>query len=158
MNCATKICWQSAKAARESHRGHSSAIPKKENRPLFISPLNKTDMARIYYKHNGKIHSSDTTKHEFAYLTGGKYHKGFSSPDQDLSDCLNLNYENGAPMLGRKTALRQFQLLLHNYKDERSKKAFLEKMQQHYLKEDEYLSPYVGILRWYIDKKLKRCT
>ena len=61
-------------------------------------------------------------------------------------------------MLGRKTALRQFQLLLHNYKDERCKKAFLEKMQQHYLKEDEYLSPYVGILRWYIDKKLKRCT
>lgn len=85
----SQIYWQSAKA------------------------LNKTDMARIYYKYNGEIHFSDTTKHEFAYVTGGKYHKGFSSPDQDLSDCLNLNYENGSPMLGRKTTLSQFQLLLH---------------------------------------------
>lgn len=133
-----------------------SCDTKKGNRPLFISPLSRTDMNRIYYKNNGEIHSFDDTGYEFTYVKAGKHHKGFSTPDQDLSDCLNLNYENGAPMAGRKSALRKFQVLLHRYRDDRSKKAFLEKMQQYYLKEDEFLPPYVGILRWYIEKKLKK--
>lgn len=134
-----------------------SCDTKKENRPIFISPLNETDMHRIYYSNNGEIHSSDHTKHEFEYRdSSGKYHKSCSSPEQDLQECLNLNYENGSPMMGRKAALRKFQEKLQPYKDTKSKKAFLEKMQRLYAEQKEYIEPYIGILRWYIDKKLKQ--
>lgn len=134
-----------------------SCDTKKENRPIFISPLNKSDMNRIYYNNNGEIHSSDTTKHKFEYQDSiGRYHSGYTSPEEDIHECLNLNYENGAPLLGRKTALRQFQKLLHPYKDKKSKRIFLEKMQRMYSEQNEYMEPYVGIVRWYIEKKLKQ--
>lgn len=94
------------------------------NRPIFISPLNKSDMNRIYYGNNGEIHSSDTTKHKFEYQdSAGKHHTGYTSPEQDIHECLNLN---------------------------------LEKMQKTYSEQNEYMEPYVGIIRWYIEKKLKQ--
>ena len=134
-----------------------SCDTKKENRPIFINPLSKSDMDRIYYNNNGEIHSSDTTKYNFKYKDNiGRYHTGITSPDQDICECLNLNYENGSPMMGRKTALRKFQKLLHPYKNKKSKRVFLEKMQRKYFEQSEYLEPYVGILRWYIEKKLKQ--
>lgn len=134
-----------------------SCDTKKENRPMFISPLNKADMNRIYYSTNGEIHSADHTQHEFEYVdSAGKHHKGSSSPEQDLHECLNLNYKNGMPMMGRKAALRKFQELLRPYKDKQSKRAFLEKMQEFYSRKNEYLEPYSGILCWYIDKKLSQ--
>ncbi|NDO50695.1 TIGR02646 family protein [Lachnospiraceae bacterium MD335] len=134
-----------------------SCDTKKENRPIFINPLNKSDMNRIYYNNSGEIHSSDTTEYEFEYYDStGKYHSGYTSPEQDIHVSLNLNYENGAPLLGRKTALRKFQQLLHPYKDKKSKRLFLEKMQRVYSEQSEYMEPYVGIVRWYIEKKLNQ--
>lgn len=44
---------------------------KKGNKPIFINPLNKTDMDRIYYKMNGEIHSRDTIRYEFEYAIVG---------------------------------------------------------------------------------------
>lgn len=130
---------------------------KKGNRPIFISPLSKSDMQRIYYNNSGEIHSSDTTKYKFEFQdSNGRYHSGYTSPERDIHECLNLNYENGAPMIGRKTALRKFQKLLHPYKDKKSKRAFLEKMKRTYSVQSEYMEPYVGIIRWYIDKKLSQ--
>lgn len=130
---------------------------KKENRPIFINPLSKSDMNRIYYNNSGEIHFSDIAKYKFEYQDSiGRHHSGYTSPDQDIHECLNLNYENGAPMLGRKTALRKFQKLLHPYKDKKSKRVFLEKMQRIYSVQSEYMEPYVGIIRWYIDKKLSQ--
>lgn len=36
----------------------------------------------------------DTTECEFEYTdSSGKSHRGITSPDKDLEDCLNLNYE-----------------------------------------------------------------
>lgn len=136
-----------------------SCDTKKENRPIFISPLNKADMDRIYFSNSGAVHSYDITNYKYSYKDStGRLYEGYTSPDQDLGDALNLNYDNGAPMLGRKAALRKFQQMLKPYKDAKSKKAFLKKMQKTYSEEQEYLEPYVGILRWYIDKKLKQCT
>ena len=87
-----------------------SCDTKKGNRQIFINPLNKSDMERIYYSNSGEIHSSDTTSHKFEYQDStGRAHSGYTSPEQDIQECLNLNYENGAPLLGRKTALREFQ-------------------------------------------------
>lgn len=134
-----------------------SCDTKKENRPIFISPLSKADMDRIYYNNSGEVHSSDTTQYKFEYQDSiGKHHTGYTSPEQDICECLNLNYENGAPLMGRKTALRTFQKLLHPYKNKKNKRVFLEKMQRTYSEQSEYLEPYVGILRWYIEKKLKQ--
>ncbi len=134
-----------------------SCDTRKGNRPIFISPLNKTDMHRIYYSNNGAIHSNDHTQYEYTYADqNGKYHNGCSSPEQDLQERLNLNYKNGNPMIGRKTALRKFQEMLHPYKDVKSKRAFLERMQKFYAEPKGYLEPYCGILRWYINKKLSQ--
>lgn len=134
-----------------------SCDTKKGNRPIFISPLSKSDMDRIYYNNSGEVHSSDTTQYKFEYQDSiGKHHTGYTSPEQDICECLNLNYENGAPLMGRKTALRTFQKLLHPYKNKKNKRVFLEKMQRTYSEQSEYLEPYVGILRWYIEKKLKQ--
>lgn len=134
-----------------------SCDTKKENRPIFVNPLSKSDMNRIYYNNSGEIHSSDITKYNFEYQDSiGRHYSGITSPDQDICECLNLNYENGAPMMGRKTALRKFQKLLHRYKDKKSKRVFLEKMQRIYSEQSDYLEPYVGILRWYVEKKLKQ--
>ena len=131
---------------------------KKENRPLYISPLSQRDMSRIYYSNNGEVHSYDLTEREFSYIdSNGKKREGYTSPDQDLQDCLNLNYEKGTPMMGRRTALRKFQKELHPYKSDKSKRNFLEKMKSFYSEPRDELEPYVGILRWYIDKKLKQC-
>ncbi len=134
-----------------------SCDTKKGNRPIFINPLCKSDMNRIYYDNSGEIHSSDTTKYVFEYWDSiGKHHSGYTSPEQDIHEGLNLNYENGAPILGRKTALRKFQKLLHPYKDKKSKRVFLEKMQRVYSVQSEFMEPYVGIIRWYIQKKLNQ--
>lgn len=98
----------------------------------------------------------DTTECEFEYTdSSGKVHRGITSPDKDLEDCLNLNYENGIPLAGRKAALRKFQEKLRPYKDDRSKREFLMKMQDFYLQPREFQAQYVGILRWYINKKLR---
>lgn len=134
-----------------------SCDTKKANRPLFINPLSEADMKRIYYGNNGEIHSTDMTEYVFTYEDNiGRRHEGRTSPERDLQECLNLNYKNGIPMMGRRTALRKFQQLLHPYKDAKSKKTFLKKMRKIYAEEQEYLEPYIGILRWYIDKKLKQ--
>lgn len=134
-----------------------SCDTKKGNRPIFINPLSKSDMSRIYYTNSGEVHSFDTTKFEFEYRDStGRYHRGYTTPDQDIEDGLNLNYENGAPMMGRRVALRKFQQLLHPYKDKKRKRVFLEKMQRLYSEQTEYMEPYVGILLWYIDKKLRQ--
>ena len=101
---------------------------KKGNRPLCIDPLSRRDMSRIYYSNSGEVHSYDVTQHEFSYMDStGKIQEGYTSPDQDLQDCLNLNYKNGIPMMGRRAALRKFQEMLRPYKDDRSKRNFLEK-------------------------------
>lgn len=134
-----------------------SCDTKKGNRPIFVNPLNKSDMNRIYYNNSGEVHSYDITEYDFEYQdSNGKYHTGYTTPDQDIRESLNLNYENGAPMLGRKTALRKFQKLLHPYKDKKSKRVFLEKMKKKYSEQGEYLEPYIGIVRWYIEKKLNQ--
>lgn len=136
-----------------------SCDTQKGSRPICISPLSRSDMSRIFYSNSGKIFSTDTERYDVSYWDRtGEYHEDYTSPNEDIGHRLNLNYENGAPLIGRRVALRKFQQLLHPYKDGKSKKAFLEKMQQVYTAQEEYLVPYVGILRWYIDKKLKQVT
>ena len=94
---------------------------KKKDTHIFISPLRKGDMKRIFYSNSGEIHSSDTTTYEYEYRDcNGKICKRLSNPNQDIELCLNLNYVNGTPLKGRKTALRQFQKCLTPYKNLKS--------------------------------------
>lgn len=130
---------------------------KKGDDKIFVNPLKRSDMDRIYYKNNGEIHSSDTTKYTYQYQDkNGKLHEKWTSPDQDLTETLNLNYENGAPFMGRNRALKTFQKQLSKYKDIGKKKTFLEKMRRKYGERSDERAPYIGILLWYIHKKLKQ--
>lgn len=144
------------KGGEDGPSGARSCDTQKGNRPLFLNPLSKRDMDRIYYTNSGEVHSSDITEYQYEFIDHlGKIHKECTTPDQDLNQCLNLNYINGIPMSGRKTALKRFQEHIHPYKDAKSRDAFLQKMWEFYSKQDDYQEPYVGILRWYIQKKLK---
>lgn len=48
--------------------------------------------------------------------------------------------------------------LMMPYKERNSKRNFLVKMQQIYSQQSDKMEPYVGILRWYIEKKLAQLT
>lgn len=115
---------------------------RKGSDAISISPLNESDMRRIYYSNSGEIHSADTE----------------SDADQDMQNKLNLNYRNGQPFMGREAALKAFKRKLHKYKNDGSAKAFLEKMRDTYAGHSEMMEPYLGVLRWYIDKKLQQYT
>lgn len=113
---------------------------RKGSDEISISPLSETHMKRIYYSNSAEIHSTD------------------QQADLDMQNTLNLNSKNGAPLMGRKAALTAFKKELHKYKDVKATKAFLKKMQSKYAEHTETMNPYVGILRWYIDKKLQQYT
>lgn len=107
---------------------------------ISISPLNESDMRRIYYLNSGEIHSTD------------------ANADRDMQNTLNLNDRNGQPFMRRQAALKSFKHELHKYKNAKSTRAFLKKMQDQYAGHSEMMEPYVGVLRWYIDKKLQKYT
>lgn len=111
---------------------------RKGSNVISINPLKESDMQRIFYSNSGEIHSTDVIA------------------DQDIRDKLNLNDRNGQPFMGRQTALKAFKCKLHKYKDPRNTKAFLKKMQDKYEPYSEMMTPYIGVLRWYIDKKLQK--
>ena len=95
-------------------------------------------MECIYYTSDGKIHSKERVA------------------DNDIQYVLNLNKENGNPLRGRQIALKKFQKELQKFKNNKGTKAFLEKIQKKYEANTKKMTPYIGILRWYINKKLKR--
>ena len=113
---------------------------RKGSDAISISPLNESDMRRIYYSNSGEIHSDDAIA------------------DAEMQNILNLNGQNGIPLMGRKAALKAFKSQLHKYKNDKNTKAFLEKMRDTYAGHSEMMEPYLGVLRWYIDKKLQQYT
>ncbi len=127
---------------------------RKGRKPLSISPLKKEDMDRITYsKGNGWIYSEDTTEYRIQYSEDGIEKTRISTPDKDLSELLNLNA--GEPIRGRLTALNEFRRQLQPYKNAGAKRQFLEKMKSTYSGQKSQKQPYVGILLWYIEEKLK---
>lgn len=128
---------------------------RKGNRPLSLSPLNESDMAKIYYSNSGRIHSEDTSDVELKYENNGIVNSIVTNPDKDLEESLNLNDVYGVILKSRKTALQSLIKKYYSYTKGRDKKQFLEKMKDYYTREEDPKKPYVGILIWYINRKLK---
>jgi len=112
---------------------------RKGNTILQIDPQNQHHMADIFYDGNGKI-----------YIKNKEW-------QADLDDVLNLN----CPELqaGRKAALDGLCAVL--YKENKAKsasKAYLEKRLKFYQEgKDGRLRSYCGILRYYLQKRIRQC-
>ena len=75
--------------------------------------------------------------------------------DADLNEVLNLNCPTGSLIGSRKAALQTIQKNLHGLQSDKAVKNRLLKLRDHYNQPQEELTAYVGIIRWYIDRKLK---
>lgn len=112
----------------------------KQDKKLHLSPLEEADMNTIRYTSNGKMISSNEV-----------YQK-------DLDEVLNLNDPNGYLIKNRKAALEVVRGYLKNHlKSGQTAEALLYKLDAFYSKPNASgeLEEYVGIIRWYIEKKLK---
>ena len=119
---------------------HFTCDAKKENQFLHINPQSKENMETIFYDPQGKIHSNNTNY------------------QQDLDEILNLNDPYGYLVENRKSALEElWKKVASKTKEGESAEALFEKYRDKFcqLDADGKLLEYVGILRWYVDKKLK---
>lgn len=107
---------------------------RKGNREIKINPQKKSDILTIGYTNDGEIKS-----------TNKDYQK-------DFNDTLNLNDSLGLVTL-RKNALGSLKRKLHKRKTHLTRET-IEKIYNTYL-EASTKESYVGILLWYLQKKLK---
>ncbi|MCB8565790.1 HNH endonuclease family protein [Fusobacterium ulcerans] len=107
---------------------------RKGNREIKINPQKKSDILTIGYTNDGEIKS-----------TNEDYQK-------DFNDTLNLNDSLGLVTL-RKNALGSLKRKLHKRKTHLTRET-IEKIYNTY-SEASTKESYVGILLWYLQKKLK---
>ena len=114
----------------------------KKNTPIKINPLNEQHMQTIYYTNNGEIHSENM---DF---------------EKDLTEILNLNNPKGSLLNARSTALkalqREIEKDLRGKTNSMAKLRYFERLWEYYHEHQDVMTEYVGILRWYIDKKLNK--
>ncbi|MGL6131618.1 MAG: retron system putative HNH endonuclease [Fusobacteriaceae bacterium] len=110
---------------------------KKKNRLLTINPQKSEDIETIAYSSNGKIKSSN---HNF---------------DDELNKILNLNYSKGYLIGNRRESLEAIKAYLHKNPGTCSKNE-LRKLYEKFLtkKQDGSYAEYLGIILWYLKKKL----
>lgn len=116
----------------DAHRG---------NKPLTINPWLHSSISAISYNQmTGDIYSDD------------------ADINTDLTITLNLNCVNARLSLNRKAALDSMKkYILKQHKTGLWSDTLLNKIRRQYLSKDEYgkYKPYIGILLWYINKKIK---
>lgn len=113
---------------------------KKKNQVLHIDPQNRADMETIYYDNQGKIYSSN------------------SEYQEDLDKILNLNDINGYLIANRKAALKPLLSKLKSLKPGQSAMPLLDKMKNYCNGVNEHgeAPEYTGILRWYVDRQIRK--
>lgn len=90
-------------------------------------------------------------------MTGDIYSDD-SDINMDLTITLNLNCVNARLSLNRKAALDSMKkYILKQHKTGLWSDTLLNRIRRQYLSKDEYgkYKPYIGILLWYINKKIK---
>lgn len=116
---------------------HRTCDTSKGNQDLHISPLNQSDMTSIYYNSNGRIL---TEKEDL---------------QTELEHIINLN--DVYLVHNRQNALKSLKRMI--YKQCRGKEATRQYWQRIYQKlsskENGEYRPYVGILLWYLKKKVR---
>ncbi len=111
----------------DEHRG---------NTPLTVNPLNEKTLKSIQYLNDGEIISSD------------------ESIQYDLNNTLNLNFYllKGS----RMSQLRKLQEQLKKEKDKGDWKSLAIKYRRKLLEANVEKREYIGILIWYLDKKIRQ--
>lgn len=116
----------------DAHRG---------NRTLTVSPFKPHSIEQIRYSVDGTILSDNP------------------EIEQDLNDVLNLNGEKTPLKLHRKGALDSLKKDLHQKlkgKNHQATMSYLSKLYDHYISPDDgKKKPYLGIILWYLKRKLR---
>jgi len=118
----------------DAHRG---------NTPLTVNPFDQTSIEKIAYRTDGSIYSDDP------------------AINTDLNETLNLNCELGYLIKSRKQAVDALKrYLLEKQPEGRWSNALLTKTKAEYskLSADGAKPEYLGILLFFIEKYLRRCT
>lgn len=110
----------------------------KRDRPLRINPQNLSDMKTIYYDNQGKIYSS-------AY-------------QEELDYILNLNDPFGYLVSNRKAALQPLIQKLSALRPGQDASALLQKWKKYCYEKnvDGEYPEYAGILRWFVDRQIRK--
>ena len=113
---------------------------RKKEQELHINPQDKNDMETIFYDNQGKIYSQN--------------------PDyqKEIDDVLNLNDPYGYLISNRIAALEPLLKRIHDLKPGQDAMPLLRKVERYcYSKNDMQEYPeYVGILRWYVKRQIRR--
>lgn len=134
-NSTNELSYKNLLAVCKGNEGSSkerqTCDTQKGNRPLHINPQKIGDITTIFFTRNGEIKSTN------------------SLFQKDLDDVLNLNDKYGKLISARKSALKALQKKITPMN-----KNQIEKLYTH-LKKAERKMEYVGILLWYLEKKLR---
>lgn len=112
----------------------------KGNQFLHINPQSKEDMDSIYYDNSGKIYSKNPVYQE------------------DIKDVLNLNDPYGYLIGNRKAVINAIIRKLSAARSQQEAKEMLMKWKRKYVKlpDGEEYPEYIGVIRWYVDKQLRK--
>ena len=109
------------------------------NAPITVNPLHPSTLAEIYYQSNGEIHSAN------------------EDVEHDLTVTLNLNCAAVSLPENRKRALQALQYSVgKGYQGKEVPRERLQKLLEHYESESGKKTPYVGVLTFWLRKRLQR--
>lgn len=115
-----------------SSKERQTCDTKKGNRVLHIDPQKIGDISTIFFIRNGEVKSTNLLF------------------QKDLDEVLNLNDKFGNLISARKSALKALQKKITPMNKKQIEKLYNK------LKSAERKIEYVGILLWYLEKKIKR--
>ena len=119
------------KGNKGSSKERQTCDTKKGNRVLHINPQKVGDISTIFFTRNGEVKSTNLLF------------------QKDLDEVLNLNDKFGNLISARKSALKALQKKITPMNKNQIEKLYNK------LKSAERKIEYVGILLWYLKKKIK---
>lgn len=135
-NRTNELSYKNLLAVCKGNEGSSkerqTCDTKKGNRVLHINPQKVGDISTIFFTRNGEVKSTNLLF------------------QKDLDEVLNLNDKFGNLISARKSALKALQKKITPMNKNQIEKLYNK------LKSAERKIEYVGILLWYLEKKIKR--
>lgn len=135
-NSTNELSYKNLLAVCKGNEGSSkerqTCDTKKGNRVLHINPQKVGDISTIFFTRNGEVKSTNLLF------------------QKDLDEVLNLNDKFGNLISARKSALKALQKKITPMNKNQIEKLYNK------LKSAERKIEYVGILLWYLEKKIKR--
>ena len=134
-NSTNELSYKNLLAVCKGNKGSSkerqTCDTKKGNRVLHIDPQKIGDISTIFFTRNGEVKSTNLLF------------------QKDLDEVLNLNDKFGNLISARKSALKALQKKITPMNKNQIEKLYNK------LKSAERKIEYVGILLWYLKKKIK---